>query len=283
MNILKKLFGISGKENENTSIDEYLEKINSLSKSALLLSKSNNSSINQIGGLPRLPLEIDWPIWNGVSLSFLCQINLTTLSSDFNFNLPKQGALFFFYDVDQSTWGFDPNDIGSWRVIYTEENIENITPRDLPKDLVKHGFFKHKDIVIEKIKTFPDWQDDRINDLGLNDPQIDKYYDFIESAFDNGPKHQLFGYQAPVQGDDMDLECQLVSNGLYCGDTTGYEHPKRKQLELEKQDWILLLQLDTDDDCEMMWGDSGKIYFWIRKQDLEAYNFDKCWMILQCS
>lgn len=33
----------------------------------------------------------------------------------------------------------------------------------------------------------------------------------------------------------------------------------------------------------MMWGDVGRIYFWIREQDLKNFDFDKTWLILQCS
>ena len=59
----------------------------------------------------------------------------------------------------------------------------------------------------------------------------------------------------------MDLECQLVSHGLYCGDASGYQATRAKELEAGRQDWILLLQLDTDDDAGMIWGDGGMLYF----------------------
>ena len=45
---------------------------------------------------------------------------------------------------------------------------------------------------------------------------------------------------------------------------------------------MLLLQLDTDDDAGMTWGDCGMLYFWITKQDLEAGRFENTWMVLQC-
>jgi uncharacterized protein YwqG len=32
----------------------------------------------------------------------------------------------------------------------------------------------------------------------------------------------------------------------------------------------------------MMWGDAGRLYFWIRKQDLAEQSFDAVWAILQC-
>jgi hypothetical protein len=36
------------------------------------------------------------------------------------------------------------------------------------------------------------------------------------------PAHHLGGYPDPIQGEDMELDCQLASNGLYCGDESGY-------------------------------------------------------------
>lgn len=94
--------------------------------------------------------------------------------------------------------------------------------------------------------------------------------------------HKLLGHPDQIQG-DMQLECQLVSNGLYCGDSTGYQDPKRKILEKSVKDWRLLFQVDSDESCGMMWGDVGRLYFWIKKDDLKNKDFEKAWMILQCS
>jgi uncharacterized protein YwqG len=31
-----------------------------------------------------------------------------------------------------------------------------------------------------------------------------------------------------------------------------------------------------------MWGDCGRIYYWIKEQDLDAEAYDRIWTILQC-
>ena len=80
----------------------------------------------------------------------------------------------------------------------------------------------------------------------------------------------------------MELECQLVTNGINCGDSNGYKDPRVKELEKEKNEWKLLLQIDSDDKTGMMWGDSGRLYYWIKQKDLESLNFDKSWIVLQC-
>jgi uncharacterized protein YwqG len=79
----------------------------------------------------------------------------------------------------------------------------------------------------------------------------------------------------------MDLECQLVTNGLYCGNPSGYHDPRRKVLEQGRDNWTLLLQVDSEDENGMMWGDLGKLYYWIKKEDLKNGNFNNVWVILQ--
>ena len=67
------------------------------------------------------------------------------------------------------------------------------------------------------------------------------------------------------------------------GDPSGYADPRAKALEAGAARWRLLLQLDTDDDAAMMWGDLGRLYFWITDDALRRRAFDEVWMVLQCS
>ena len=32
-----------------------------------------------------------------------------------------------------------------------------------------------------------------------------------------------------------------------------------------------------------MWGDLGRLYYWIREQDLRRQAFDASWLVLQCT
>ena len=38
----------------------------------------------------------------------------------------------------------------------------------------------------------------------------------------------------------------------------------------------------ADDTIDLMWGDCGMLYFWIRRDDLASRCFDHVWMTLQC-
>ena len=45
---------------------------------------------------------------------------------------------------------------------------------------------------------------------------------------------------------------------------------------------VAVAYIDTEDDAGMMGGDAGRIYYWIRDQDLAAGAWDATWLILQC-
>ncbi len=59
---------------------------------------------------------------------------------------------------------------------------------------------------------------------------------------------------------------------------------EKAQLVRDAQEWILLFQMDTveKDGFELMFGDCGRIYFYIRKEDLRNRNFENVWLSLQC-
>jgi uncharacterized protein YwqG len=62
----------------------------------------------------------------------------------------------------------------------------------------------------------------------------------------------------------------------------GLADPRAKELEKNAHEWWLLLQVDSDDRASMMWADLGRVYFWIRGEDLRERRFERAWAILQC-
>jgi uncharacterized protein YwqG len=94
--------------------------------------------------------------------------------------------------------------------------------------------------------------------------------------------HRLLGHPQLIHN-PMELECQLASNGVYCGDAGGYQSDRAKILEQGAANWRLLLQIDTDEEGPgWMWGDVGRVYFWIKNQDLRRLRFADAWLIFQC-
>ena len=82
----------------------------------------------------------------------------------------------------------------------------------------------------------------------------------------------------------MEEECEAVTRGFDMGGIESYPKQYQKEIKSASKDWILLFQMDTveTDDYEVMFGDSGHIYFWIKKEDLKNKNFEDIWLILQC-
>jgi uncharacterized protein YwqG len=250
---------------------------------------------SKIGGMPDVARDFSWPHRDVRPLAFLAQINLSELPDQSL--LPKAGLLSFFYDDEQTSWGFDPKDRTAFLVNFLP-SVEGLTRAGSPISARKDGLSSRiKDIFGKRQSNFPrfhslrlsflhflsipDPGNEALNSASSTDEDFDKYAEFFEGYCRLGPLHQLLGLPAPVQN-EMELECQLVTNGIYTGDASGYKNPRRPELEKAKSDWILLFQLDSDDDAGMMWGDAGMIYFWIRKQDLAVGRFENAWCILQC-
>jgi uncharacterized protein YwqG len=93
--------------------------------------------------------------------------------------------------------------------------------------------------------------------------------------------HQLLGHSHLVQGEIFE-ECQLMSDGLFCGNESGYRDPRAKEFRDGAKDWTLLFQIDSDDNADVLCGDCGMAYFAIRKADLAASDFSRVWAMFQC-
>jgi uncharacterized protein YwqG len=193
--------------------------------------------------------------------------------------LPAKGSLAFFYDaVEQRAWGFDPADRGSWRVVLVPDVAA--APVEPPASLRADGRFDPASLRPRLEWTLPDLDSRAMDALGLTVEEADAYIDLVDDPEE--PVHRLLGHPQPIQG-EMQLECQLASHGLYVGDPSGYRDPRAEALGPGADDWRLLLQLDSADALGMMWGDGGRLYFWITAAALADGRWDDGWMILQCT
>lgn len=240
---------------------------------------------SKVGGNPDLPSSFQWPTWNNSCLDFLLQLNLAEVPEPLrNDLLPTAGWLYFFYDRKGCTWGFDPQDRGSWRVFFFQGHKDTFVRTKRP------GTFGHdtlKACGVEFYEAFcPDWPLVRNHPELKNHPEeISKLDNLIESI----PRfslHQIMGTPDGIQSSSqaMQRRCQFVSHGIYMGGSGGppFDEAKAKKLNPGAKDWRLLLQLDSDSGPGMRWGDRGRLYFWIREQDLREKNFEDVWMILEC-
>lgn len=247
---------------------------------------------SRLGGDPHLPAGLAWPTWRNIPLGHLATIRLSEASKhDATGLLPRHGLLYFWYDLAEQPWGFSPKDAGFCRVDFVPDEDVPLERREMPLGEVPAdadlGFLRDTSRVpcrvsFEPAVSLPNWEwlsEYQPDAAGLADR--DEYHE-VASASVPAPKHQLLGHPRPQQG-PMELECQLVTNNLYCGDGSGYKDPRAQTLTPGAKDWRLLFQIDTDETGPgWMWGDMGMLYYWIPEHALKAKDFSKVWMVLQC-
>ena len=252
----------------------------------------------RFGGVPDVPADFTWPAYEGVGmddtvkarpLSFLAQFNCAELAPfDTEGLLPKTGVLSFFYEMESMRWGFDPKDAGCARVFWFED-ISALAPAQIPEDLERDFRFPMLNIAMESGTSHIDGQDFRI--YHEDDLDWEVMEDILEELGIEDPENcsKLLGWPNLIQGSMM-VECEFASRGYYLGNPEGWAEIPQEERESKTltslEDWRLLFQLDTvesaEDGFELMFGDCGRIYFCIKKEDLLARRFDRVWLILQC-
>ncbi len=261
---------------------------------------------SKIGGMPDLPADFVWPEYAGIDyrddtvksrpLSFLAQINLKDVAAyDSEGLLPKTGLLSFFYEVISMTWGFKPGDQGSAKVCYFPEGTELVSTH-LPEALEEDGILPECTLAFEAHISLPSYESFAELDITkkLDDDTWDEWevYDACceELGYepdDTGDCTKLLGYPDVIQN-PMEYECETVTRGYSTGspeDSKKITKDEKEDIREKAKEWMLLFQMGTvsTEGYELMFGDCGYIYFWIRKEDLLARRFDRIWLILQCS
>lgn len=284
MGIFAKLFGRKSTEADTPAPPRDIEALTGeFYTPAVHLIKTEEKTASFLGGSPIADNKYNWPQKDDRPLTFIAQLDLRQLNESSPTDwLPNTGSLIFFYDSKDQPWGFDPKDAGGWHVEYLPELEGSSSEIPVPASLNPDFQIAKQHLRFKTITVLPSMDRDAIFNMNFSSEERDIYTALQSRPFNDEPKHQLSGYPYPIQNDQMENECQLASNGLYCGDGKAYSSSRGRQLLANPSDWRLLLQIDTDDDLDIMWGDSGMIYFWIKQTDALEKRFDKTWVILQC-
>jgi uncharacterized protein YwqG len=237
---------------------------------------------SKLGGRADLPSEFDWPVFRRRPLAFLAQIDLAEVGDlDRERVLPRHGLLSFFYDADeQRAWGSDPRDRGAWAVRHTPGDAELIRSNH-PPGVPPWAQFATMRLDPDQEWTLPGWQSAQLSALALPEELLDRYGELpLDEA---GAVHRLLGHPQPIQG-DMPGEYELASRRVspVGGAAARDDVSETAAAGVAASSWRLLLQLDSQTEVGMMWGDVGRLYFWIRDDALAARSWSEAWMILQC-
>lgn len=267
MSLFRRLFGVFPKGNVDPPrdpaerADAVVAQLQALARPCVRMS-AGGAGNSRLGGAP--DLATPWPRYEGRPLSCIAQLDLAELRAAGGPDwLPDDGRLMFFYELEHGAWGLEANDAGSSFVIYeTGEPGHTAEPADLPED----ARFPAYPVRFSPATSLP--SEER---LGLDWRRLTKAGNLaIEAAIEAlqppEPVHQVAGFPRPVQADQMEEQCQRVTRGLNLQSA----NLKTEERMSSTPDWRLLLQVDTDNDAGMMWGDTGMLYFWIRKQDARA-------------
>ncbi|MBL4650088.1 MAG: DUF1963 domain-containing protein [Aureispira sp.] len=237
---------------------------------------------SKFGGYPDFSRDLDWPIdKKGIPYLFLAQINLSEIQSyDLTYPIPQKGILYFFAEV-KYPYAFD--------VLYSDGSKPLKQRRPLPKEAENISFWslllKQKNyfktypigtISFEQTYTIPYYSSLYYSQLELEgrlgniEGMIADEQVYFENLFgEQVVNHHLFGDYQVVQNERIESNLE--------GYKLNFKRLNKKDLPAIKasMDWILFLQLDTDNALEFYFGDAGKTYFFIKKQDLLKGDFSK--------
>lgn len=233
---------------------------------------------SRIGGTPDLPESITWPVDNqGNYLSFIAQLSLKEIKPFDTYNiLPDAGYLFFFYDANQNMGGYSQDEKHLFRVIYFDGTEDTLSFPHFPESLDEKAQYYACSLSVENQISMPYKWGKAFSFLSSDERDI-----YGDQVWKESEINKTFGHADNIQS-EMEEFCQIVTSKEYTGDFRKFDVPEYDNLRAGATDWILLFQVDSNQESAyMMWGDLGRLYFWIRKQDLEQKNFDNCWCVLQ--
>lgn len=235
---------------------------------------------SKFGGMPDLPANMEWPTMNGAPMEFIAQIQLAEAHPyDAAHLLPSQGLLSFFYDAAQETYGADPHDNAGLKVLYLTQESSSLQRTELPPLLPAEARSRVCSVGFSQELTTTLQPNLEVATLKWSDDDQERYDDTLQKLMGGSqhPIHRMLGFPDTIQ-DDMRMECQLAANGIA---DPGSAPEQVAKLAAGANDWLLLLQVDSDESVGMRWANAGMLYFWIRRDDLANQRFEHVWVVLQ--
>jgi uncharacterized protein YwqG len=252
----------------------------------------------KIGGQPDLPQGIEWPEWRDAPLNFLAQIQLADIAAYApNGELPHEGMLSFFFDYQR--W-FKPERQAEGSLAKVVYIPEGVTLQRLPWPEELEARERYTPLAVTSFPrelTAPDFESPVIGQFGytlnslyppddmsehattarrIEDLMLDMYRFLYETHSSRGWTHRLLGHADGIQG-GVESSWHWIAKQIT---ESGSAHPAFN--EIQKTDWRLLLQVDSDENG-MTWGDVGRIYYGLPQQALAARDFGQTIAELQCT
>lgn len=228
----------------------------------------------RFGGRPDLPDDIAWPYHEGKNfkgevanrpLTFFAQVDCADVA-EYNVEglMPDSGILYFFYELDTMEWnpGDGMSKITYARVLYYSGSKSELRRRDFPDDLIEEYRVPAAEIVFERRYSLPEYWDFKSGHPAMKNHEANEIaYDKMRAELGFIQRDEItkmFGVIDAIQDDFLDTD-----------------------------NWVLLLQIDSQTlgklgKPSIMFGDLGRVYFYIHKEDLTQKTFESALLQLQC-
>jgi uncharacterized protein YwqG len=247
----------------------------------------------KVGGAPDLPQGTPWPMWTKPDgerrpLQFFAQVNLAEAAAvaPAPLGLPTEGQLSFFADFDlpgEGIKGLHPSERDASTVLYSLPGMLMVrcSPRIRP--------LPSGDLRPVGVWTWPSEPPDGVD---LPDEEFDAL-DAVDQAAEAelraqlpegwlaAGRHQLGGHARPIQHPVEEEVVQALA-GCFAG-AAKFDHTAWERARPQVAEWRILLQLDSDDTLEVMWGDAGTLWWAARHEDIAAGNWAAGMFNFQCS
>lgn len=274
------------KPSEGEYSEEIAEPLKKYARNAVFVKYDKDKPISigcsKMGGKPHLPKGLDW-FYNESEepLTFLMQLNFAeTAPYDKEGIFPKTGILYFFYNISAEPWEWEDEE-QNYKVFYYNGDISALEPADFPGECADEYYYGVAD------------ENCLLDECGLSFFESVSYPDFDEYASLTG--------DVPDDSDPLAREAEYLDFEATVRELCGYnpqEYSDKYHIlggysvatqnspaEEFDEDCIQLLQMTwyEAEKCGFMFGDGGKLYYYIKRSELEAHNFDNVKFVFQCS
>jgi len=274
-------------------VADQLESLQRLSlRITMEAAKGSLVGFNKLGGRPDLPAGVSWPIGKvagrEIALPFIAQFDVARLwrthigpGKPIGL-LPTSGMLYFFYNM--ADYGADYLAPENWRVIYYNGSDHKYVPREPPIPIPPHLDYKPRAIKFQTELTLPNIETCYIGGPGnkeakveLTEEEWNAYIDLRAEFRADQNIHQMFGHADDVQAYALENGYESVRDVLF-PDGRPFKSLTTKEQYEEFFQGRLILQIDEEKGSKMQFGRGGRLYFFIREQDLKARDFSKVWV-----
>lgn len=225
---------------------------------------------NRFGGLPDLPVNIDYPTVTideeEKGYQFIAQINCDSIAGLQDY-LPRTGILYFFINDQED---FSP------KVIYYEgefDKLKSAKELNIDEDFIydEAGIFHPFKTDSAKCASLPSFYNDEhyYENSAPELNELEEKYDETEALhemllpFDTKSSHGINSYVFK-QHDSPEIEAVNTLKG-------------------KPEEWMVLLRVSSDNNPGFCFWDAGEIYFVIHKSDLAKKDFSNVYCGLETS